>query len=66
MTREQFEEAVKKAADWAWNDFCYKPMEFYASPLGAERFREYVERGAYAALEAAGVELDESSEESKA
>lgn len=60
MTQAQFDEAVKKAADWAWNDFCYKPPEFYASALGEERFREYVERGARAALEAAGIEVVES------
>ena len=59
MNKEEFDKAVKVAADWAWTDFCYKPPEFFGSALGESRFKEYVERGAYAALEAAGIEIDE-------
>lgn len=59
MTKEELGKVVDKAFAWAWEDFCFKPMEFYATETGRERFREYIERGVRGALRAANVEVDE-------
>lgn len=58
MNKEAFDKAVEQAFQWAWEDFCFKPMDFYASETGRERFREYCERAARAALDAAKIEIE--------
>lgn len=57
MTEEEFDKIISESLDWAWNDFLYKPPEFWSGDMGKERMDNYIRRAAYAALEAAGVEV---------